>query len=656
MQAAILRPTIYEVHRRKDGSVSYMDVVVQTISEDLGLTRYYLVKINFPDSTVGVDNVSYRAGEDQYTQATTSVAAIAGDDYTVYEVPKGVNQSVDMLTSYKTNHMSKPADSVNFGKNDSGVGAESFFMIEYCQEEDTSQGFTDLGFAKLGTDGKYSLTSNCANFSISCPTNTSIDMYMEAGAKMGYYRITPVYARTEYFYLYSEAQAFLESMNAGVDSKYQGSIEKKTSDRGYTIYKAVMYMAYEPTIIHKRANDDSYLKNIYMTDEAGTRNLSSIDADITWDSVGTDSDLAKLDESLVSSYDRGKLTAHEGESKKTNQVRYKDGLITYNADPLNDSNNNSKEDVHAFTVYAYISTNVRNSAGEQESVNEAYLDMQYSYLPGNSTLYYLKDATYNQESGAYESGGSWAEVRFESDTSDDAQKTVVEEDKKYFKYSNFTADNVDKETKIFKVVAENGYVSYYTIYALQNKRNKTVEVLVGDYTKDTSSGTLKEEDKGTQALLKDIVDKYGTFSVTMQLMRDGEAVTKQTGYYQETTGDITNSSTTGTSASSGSSGNVYCNLKFGSYDILFNVPESAGYKYTLYYYGTGDTPIPLEESPDNPNAYRLPLRFANQTSAGSSIKICVSISKAKDVPWGRVEEALTQGALTQGASTQGASQ
>lgn len=190
--------------------------------------------------------------------------------------------------------------------------------------------------------------------------------------------------------------------------------------------------------------------------------------------------------------------------------------------------------------------------------------------------------------------------------------------------NTFFADDSDvKEAKMFKVVAENGNVSYYTINALQNKRNKSIRVNVGDFVK---SGTaIVEQDSGTQENLSALLDNYGTFSVSLNCMVDASAATVQTGYYTET----------------GTDGNNFHNLKFGNYDIILNVPESAGYEYEVYYFGSGNK-VELERSPDNPNAYRLPLRFKNLIGEGNSIELCVSIKKQPQTAWGYMIHRIFQ--------------
>lgn len=188
----------------------------------------------------------------------------------------------------------------------------------------------------------------------------------------------------------------------------------------------------------------------------------------------------------------------------------------------------------------------------------------------------------------------------------------------------FFADDSDvKEAKMFKVVAENGNVSYYTINALQNKRDKSIRANVGDFVK---SGTaIVEQDSGTQENLSALLDNYGTFSVSLNCMVDASAATVQTGYYTET----------------GTDGNNFHNLKFGNYDIILNVPESAGYEYEVYYFGSGNK-VELERSPDNPNAYRLPLRFKNLIGEGNSIELCVSIKKQPQTAWGYMIHRIFQ--------------
>lgn len=176
---------------------------------------------------------------------------------------------------------------------------------------------------------------------------------------------------------------------------------------------------------------------------------------------------------------------------------------------------------------------------------------------------------------------------------------------------------------MFKVVAENGNVSYYTINALQNKRDKSIRANVGDFVK---SGTaIVEQDSGTQENLSALLDNYGTFSVSLNCMVDASAATVQTGYYTET----------------GTDGNNSHNLKFGNYDIILNVPESAGYEYEVYYFGSGNK-VELERSPDNPNAYRLPLRFKNLIGEGNSIELCVSIKKQPQTAWGYMIHRIFQ--------------
>lgn len=621
-RGALIRPSIYEVHCRENGSVSSMDVIVQTVSEDMGVTRYYLMQLTFPDEPIEVSPKGnlYRSGSNPYEDAVIAKMTIQGEDYTVLEVPKGVSEQVDMCVSYTTEAMDYPVSEYNFSSASARQANEdSYFVIEYCSEDKSD--FRSLGEARwIMSKGYYLSDPDTADVTVTRMDNDSFTMSLSAGAEMGYYKITPVYGRHEYFYLHSDAEEFVKTMNTGVDSSYQSKIEEIESDKGYPIYKVTMYMAYEPTVIHKRGNDDSYLKNIFMTDESGTTNLASVDADVTWDGELLKK-MLELDQSTETA------GQHESVEGKTNVVRYSDGRISYNADPLEDENGDSTETVHAFTAYAYISTNQRGEDGTQQPIDTVWMqmktnpDQEQSYLPGNSTLYYLKDATFDAD-GDYVSGGTWVEVTF------DEHGSVSEESKDYFKYKRFTVDengqDIAKEAKLFKIVAENNNVTYYTINALQNKRNKSIEVLVGDYEYDTTQSGVVEIDKGTQKQLSDITGKYKTFSVTLQLMRDGEAVTTQTGYYQQT----------------GNGGNNYFDLKYGSYDILLNIPESAGYTYELYYFGTGDTPVKLERSEDNPNAWRLPFRFANQISSDQTVKICVSIREKDESIWGRMKEFI----------------
>lgn len=618
--AALFRTMVYEVHRRADGSVDYMDVIVQTISEDLGLTRYYPVKLSYPDVSVDKTAVQYKTEADSYyTDAEFSNAQIDGEMQTVYEVPKGTESNFSMLTQYSTTALSAPFSQYNFAAGSSKpetqttFNYDSLFTVEFCPEDGNT--FTHIGNAAFTSGVGYRLTTDkSAPAQVTATMNrvsdTSVSMTLNGNATMGYYRITPVFAKTEYFYLYEDAVKFAESLDAGVsitglDKGYQ-IIEEK-SDRGYTIYKTIMYMAYESTIIHKRANDDSYLRNIFMSNAIGsTVNLSSINADAVWDSTNP--------YALAESNQR--LEEHKSVDGQTNTIRFSDGKIAYNADPLTDDTDTCLENVNSFVVYSYISTS-RRIDGVQTDITEAYLDMHKDYLPGNSTLYYLNGAELNAEGDIVEGTGEWTPVEF------DSNRQVVESQKEFFRYTHFADDSDVKEAKMFKVVAENGNVSYYTINALQNKRNKSIRVNVGDFVK---SGTaIVEQDSGTQENLSALLDNYGTFSVSLNCMVDASAATVQTGYYTET----------------GTDGNNFHNLKFGNYDIILNVPESAGYEYEVYYFGSGNK-VELERSPDNPNAYRLPLRFKNLIGEGNSIELCVSIKKQPQTAWGYMIHRIFQ--------------
>lgn len=613
-RGAMIRPMIYKVHRYPDGAVETMDIIVQVISEGMGLTRFYPVQLTFPDSTVEISTVQYRSANDPYYAAASETTAdIDGERVTVYEVPKGNESNFTMLTQYDTTKMSNPFYECNFALKSSTPeknpthNFDSLFAVEFCPEDGNA--FEVLGTAEWKQGVGYQLiTDSDAPAQVTATmerySNTGATMTLNGNATMGYYRITPIYARSEYFYLHEAAEEFIKTLEdsvaiPGLDAAYK--IEEKISDRGYPIYKVIMYMAYESTIIHKRANDDSYLRNIFMSNQmGGTANLSSIDADMSWDAENV----------YALSEPHQNLGAHNSIDGKSNMIRFTDGSIFYNADPLTDANDTCIENVNAFKVYAYISTS-RRVNGVQTPVTEAWLDMKRDYLPGHAKLYYLKDAELSEEGDIIENTGTWTEVEF------DENREVIDSQKDFFCYQHFAGENDVKEAKMFKVVAENGNVSYYTINAVQNKRNKSITVRVGDFEREAD--VIVEQDRGSKECLQEIVDNYGTFGVSLQLMVDGEAATLQNGLYRET----------------GLDGNNFFNLKFGAYDILLNVPEATGYEYEVYYYGSGGK-VELERSPDNPNAYRLPLRFANLTGENNAIEICVSIKKQPRTKWGYI--------------------
>ncbi|MDE6469580.1 MAG: hypothetical protein K2L19_00975 [Eubacterium sp.] len=618
--AALFRPMIYQVHRNADGSVDYMDIIVQTMSEDLGLTRYYPVKVSYPDSTVDRISVQYKdAADSYYSPADSSTVQIDGEEQTVYEVPKGTESNFSMLSQYSTSPLSTPFSEYNFAsgtakpETQTAYNYDSLFTVEFCPEDGNT--FTHIGNATFTSGVGFRLITDKSSPAqvtaiINRASNTTVSMTLNGNATMGYYRITPVFAKTEYFYLYEDAVKFAESLDTGVsitglDKCYE--IVEEKSDRGYPIYKTIMYMAYDSTIIHKRANDDSYLKNIFMSNDIGsTVNLSSINADAIWDSTNPYA-LAESNQ---------QLEKHKSIDGESNIIRFSDGKIFYNADPLTDDTDTCIENVNSFAVYSYISTN-RRINGIQTSISEAYLDMNKDYLPGNSTLYYLNGARLDSEGDIVEGTGEWTQVEF------DSNRQVIDSQKEFFRYKNFAGETDVKEAKMFKVVAENGNVSYYTINALQNKRNKSINVRVGDFVRDGI--TITEKDKGTQENLAALLETYGTFSVSLNCMIDSSSTTIQTGYYNQT----------------GTDGNEFYNLKFGNYDIILNVPESAGYEYEVYYFGSGNK-VELERSPDNPNAYRLPLRFKNLIGEGNSIELCVSIKKQSNADWGYMIHKIFQ--------------
>lgn len=618
--AALFRPMIYQVHRRADGSVDYMDAIYQIMSEDLGITRYYPVKLSFPDSTVDRISVQYRESADSYySPADSSTVQIDGEEQTVYEVPKGIENDFSMLSQYSTSPLSAPFSEYSFAsgtakpETQTAYNYDSLFTVEFCPEDGNT--FTHIGNATFTSGVGFRLITDKSSpaqvtATINRASNTTVSMTLNGNATMGYYRITPVFAKTEYFYLYEDAVKFAESLDTGVsitglDKCYE--IVEEKSDRGYPIYKTIMYMAYDSTIIHKRANDDSYLKNIFMSNDIGsTVNLTSINADAIWDSTNPYA-LAESNQ---------QLEKHKSVDGETNIIRFSDGQIFYNADPLTDDTDTCIENVNSFAVYSYISTN-RRINGVQTSITEAYLDMNKDYLPGNSTLYYLNGARLDSEGDIVEGTGEWTQVEF------DSNRQVIDSQKEFFHYKNFAGEMDVKEAKMFKVVAENGNVSYYTINALQNKRNKSINVRVGDFVRDGI--TITEKDKGTQENLAALLETYGTFSVSLNCMIDSSSATIQTGYYNQT----------------GTDGNEFYNLKFGNYDIILNVPESAGYEYEVYYFGSGNK-VELERSPDNPNAYRLPLRFKNLIGEGNSIELCVSIKKQSNADWGYMIHKIFQ--------------
>lgn len=612
--SVLFRPMIYKVHRRADGSVDYMDAIYQTMSEDLSLTRYYPVQIVFPNGTIDKTAVQYKTVNDSlYSAAASSVVNIEGVEQTVYEVPKGTESNFSMLSTYSTSVLNAPFSTFNFAASSSKPASnpthnyDSLFTVEFCPEDGNE--FTHIGNATFETGVGFRLITDKTSpaqvtATINRNNDTSVVMNLNGNATMGYYRITPVAARTEYFYLHEDAVNFAESLDTGVsinglDKSYE--IVEEISDRGYPIYKTIMYMAYDSTIIHKRANDDSYLKNIFMSNEIGsTVNLSSINADVSWDSTNTYA-LAESNQNLES---------HISLNGKSNAIRFSDGKITYSADPLTDSTGTCIENVNSFAVYCYIMTN-RRINGVQTSISDAYLDMKKDYLPANSTLYYLDGAELNADGDIIDGTGEWVRVEF------DSNRQVIESHKHFFLYEHFADENDVKEAKMFKVIAENGNVSYYTINALQNKRNKSINVRVGDFVRNGIS--IVESDNGTQENLSELLETYGTFGVSIRCMVDSSASTMQTGYYTET----------------GIDGNNFYNLKFGNYDIILNVPESSDYEYDVYYFGSGSK-VELERSPDNPNAYRLPLRFKNLTGEANSIELCVSVKKKEQTDWGRV--------------------
>ncbi len=612
--AVLFRPMIYKIHRRADGSVDYMDAIYQTMSEDLSVTRYYPVKIVFPGSSVDKTMVQYKTANDKfYSDPVSSVVNIDGAEQTVYEVPKGTESNFSMLSTYSTSPLSAPFAVFNFASSSSKPESnpthnfDSLFTVEFCPEDGNE--FTHIGNATFERGvGFRIITDKTSPAQVTATINrnndTSVVMNLNGNATMGYYRITPIAARTEYFYLYEDAVKFAESLDAGVsikglDKSYE--IVEEISDRGYPIYKTIMYMAYDSTIIHKRANDDSYLKNIYMSNEIGsTVNLSSINADVAWDSKNTYA-LAESNQNLES---------HISLKGKSNIIRFSDGKITYSADPLTDSTDTCIENVNSFVVYCYIMTN-RRINGVQTSISDAYLDMKKDYIPANSALYYLDGAELDADGDIIDGTGEWVQVEF------DSNRQVIDSHKHFFRYEHFADENDVKEAKMFKVVAENGNVSYYTINALQNKRNKSINVRVGDFVRNGLS--IAESDNGTQKNLSELLETYGTFGVSIRCMVDSSATTMQTGYYSET----------------GIDGNNFYNLKFGNYDIILNVPESSDYEYDVYYFGSGNK-VELERSPDNPNAYRLPLRFKNLTGEANSIELCVSVKKKEQADWGYV--------------------
>ncbi|MDE6766865.1 MAG: hypothetical protein K2J35_01565, partial [Eubacterium sp.] len=248
--AALFRPMIYQVHRNADGSVDYMDVIIQTMSADLGLTRYYPVKLSYPDSTVDKALVQYKdAADSYYSTADSSTVQIDGEEQTVYEVPKGTESNFSMLAQYNTSVLSAPFSVYNFASSSAKPESQttynynSLFTVEFCPEDGNT--FTHIGNATFTSGVGFRLITDKSSpaqvtATINRTSDTSVSMTLNGNATMGYYRITPVFAKTEYFYLYEDAVKFAESLDTGVsitglDKCYE--IVEEKSDRGYPIYK-----------------------------------------------------------------------------------------------------------------------------------------------------------------------------------------------------------------------------------------------------------------------------------------------------------------------------------------------------------------------------------------------------------------------------------
>ncbi len=558
-----------------------MDVIAETVSEDLSQTRFYVVKLIFNTGDVTVSNVKYKEGTSSsvgYSSISTSTLEAYDSDsttekttYTTYEVPKDADDAVSMLITYDTAYLSSPTSSSIFSNSTSyAMAQESFFIIEYCEEgEDT---FKTLGNATFSTSGYVYTDKGGGTITINRSSDTALTVVLSKGIAKGYYKVTPVYGRTEYFYLYEDAESFLASVNEGVDEAYAAKIEavNVASDSGtyaYTVYKTVMYMSYESSVIHMRMNDDSYLKSLYITDESGATNLSSTSGELIWNSDFS----ATVDgEDEISSDMQSILEAHESVESKENTVNIKTGAITYGADTQKDENDDTLEAVHAFDVYLYIKTAIA-----QEEVTSAYLQIKESDLPTGSTLYCLADAVYDSESGTW-SGSDWIEITFNEDGS------LSDESAVYLAYTGFDETGVLK--KVYKLVAENKTVSYYTVYVIQNRRDKAITIQVGDI----ENGKMSSCDSDTEELIAEIAESYGSLGITLRLNVTGDEGTTQTGFYTV----------------SGQDGNEYYSVKYGSYSIILNTPLPDGYVYNVYYYGTDKTTVTsLTQSEDNPNEF-----------------------------------------------------
>jgi hypothetical protein len=116
-------------------------------------------------------------------------------------------------------------------------------------------------------------------------------------------------------------------------------------------------------------------------------------------------------------------------------------------------------------------------------------------------------------------------------------------------------------------------------------------------------------------------------------MQGSKAVTKQSGYYTST----------------GKDGNEYYPVKYGTYDLIFNVPEEEGYEFKVYcYYGDDKKATLLNKSPDNANAFRL---LVNSLT-GQDIKVCISISSKDETLWGKLKTFVYKNRESSGSTTE----